>query len=121
MSIPYKIGDHVKCVVVTIKPYGAFLELPDNQSGFLHLSCITNSFVSDINDYITVGMELICEVISINQEKNQINLSSIFAPLKIKHQRYSKVYNKTLSFSEAKRRSQFKYVLENMNKILEEK
>ena len=71
----YYPGAVVKGTVVSIKPYGAFISLEDNVNGLLHISEITDSFVSDVNKYVKVGQSIDLKVLDIDDETNHVKLS----------------------------------------------
>lgn len=64
-----KTGDVIKAKVTAIKPYGAFIETKDGQSGLIHISEITNCFIFDINTYVKVGEIVEIKVLSIKNDK----------------------------------------------------
>lgn len=57
-----------------ITKFGAFVSLPDNRSGLVHISEIAYSYVSDVHDHLTEGQTVTVKVIGIDQN-NRINLS----------------------------------------------
>ena len=59
--------------VTGITKFGAFVGLPGDKSGLVHISEIANSYVSDINEHLKVGQTVKVKVIGINDGK--INLS----------------------------------------------
>ncbi|EFR31670.1 S1 domain-containing RNA-binding protein [Eremococcus coleocola] len=69
-----EVGAKVKGKVVSVKNFGAFVSLSDNESGLVHISQLSNSFVKDINDFIKVGDEVEVKVIKIMPD-GKINLS----------------------------------------------
>ena len=71
----YYPGAVVKGTVVSIKPYGAFISLDDNVNGLLHISEITDSFVSDVNKYVKVGQSIELKILDIDDETNHVKLS----------------------------------------------
>lgn len=72
----YKINDIVNCTVVGLQPYGAFVELDDHKTrGLLHISEISNEFISDIHDFFKIGDVTKARIIEINEEDQQISLS----------------------------------------------
>lgn len=48
-----ELGAIVEGKVAKITNFGAFLELPDGNSGLLHISEIDHSFVKDVRDFLT--------------------------------------------------------------------
>lgn len=71
----YYPGAVVNGTVVGIKPYGAFISLEDNISGLLHISEITDSFVSDVNKYVQIGQTLKLKILDIDFEEKHAKLS----------------------------------------------
>ena len=67
-------GSIVDGKVTGVMPFGAFVSLPDNQSGLVHISEITKEYVKDINDHIKKGDEVKVKVIDIDKN-GKINLS----------------------------------------------
>lgn len=59
--------------VTGITKFGAFVGLPGDKSGLVHISEIANSYVSDINEHLKVGQTVKVKVVGINDGK--INLS----------------------------------------------
>lgn len=68
------VGDILEGKVVRIKPYGAFVQFPDGQSGMVHISQVSNGFVKDINEYLKEGETVKVKVITVSPE-NVISLS----------------------------------------------
>ena len=60
-------GSIVDGKVTGVMPFGAFVSLPDNQSGLVHISEITKEYVKDINDHIKQGDEVKVKVIDIDK------------------------------------------------------
>ena len=59
--------------VKSITNFGAFVSLPENKTGMVHISEVANSYVSDIRQHLTEGQEVKVMVISVDGGK--INLS----------------------------------------------
>ncbi len=51
----FKVGDVVKVQVLKIHNFGAFVKLPDNKRGLIHISQVSDDFVKDIKDYLKAG------------------------------------------------------------------
>lgn len=68
------IGEILNGKVTGITKFGAFVSLPEGKSGLVHISEISNSYVSDIHSCLSEGQEVRVKVISVD-EKNRINLS----------------------------------------------
>ena len=68
------VGEILNGKVTGITKFGAFVSLPDGKSGLVHISEISNSYVSDIRSCLSDGQEVRVKVVSID-EKGRINLS----------------------------------------------
>ena len=55
MSLKIKRGDIVDVKITGIQPYGAFASLPDNSTGLIHISEISDKFVKSIDSFVKVG------------------------------------------------------------------
>ena len=59
--------------VKSITNFGAFIALPENMTGLVHISEVSNSFVSDIRQHLTEGQEV--QVMVLDTEGGKIKLS----------------------------------------------
>ena len=71
----YKVGDIIKGVVSGIEEYGIFVTLENDFSGLIHISEITQGFVSNINKYVNIGDSIYVYIQDIDKEKKRLNLS----------------------------------------------
>lgn len=67
------VGAVLEGKVKSITKFGAFIALPDNQTGMVHISEITHAYVNDIRDHLTEGQEV--KVMVIGLDNGKINLS----------------------------------------------
>lgn len=67
------VGAILEGKVKSITKFGAFIALPENQTGMVHISEITHAYVNDINEHLTVGQEV--KVMVIGLDNGKINLS----------------------------------------------
>ena len=70
----FAVGAILEGKVTGITKFGAFVALPGGKSGLVHISNISDSYVSDINEVLTVGQEVKVKVMNIDQN-DRINLS----------------------------------------------
>ena len=70
----FEVGSVLEGKVSGITKFGAFVSLPDNRSGLVHISEIAYSYVNDVHDHLTEGQTVTVKVISIDAN-NRINLS----------------------------------------------
>ena len=67
------VGAVLEGKVKSITNFGAFIALPENKTGLVHISEVANSYVSDIRQHLTEGQDVKVMVISLDGGK--INLS----------------------------------------------
>ena len=58
----FSVGSVVKGVVTGIKSYGIFVKLENGYTGLVHISEITDKFVSDINKFANIGENVYVEI-----------------------------------------------------------
>jgi len=75
MTINYEAGQVIEGKVTGIKPYGAFVALDEEIQGLVHISEVTDGFVNDINDYLSVGQKTKVKVLQVDEENNKVSLS----------------------------------------------
>ena len=71
-----EVGSVVKGNVTGVMKFGAFVALPDDKSGMVHISEISHEYVNDINDAIKVGDEVTVKVISIDNGKISLSIKA---------------------------------------------
>ncbi len=64
------------CVVQSVKPYGAFVELEGGVVGLLHISQISQERVEDVEDVLEVGDKVKVLVTSKDYDKGQLALTT---------------------------------------------
>ena len=67
------VGAIIEGKVKSITKFGAFIALPENKTGMVHISEITHAYVNDIHDHLTEGQDV--KVMVIGMENGKINLS----------------------------------------------
>lgn len=67
------VGAVLEGKVKSITNFGAFVALPENKTGMVHISEVANAYVSDIREHLTEGQDV--KVVVIGAENGKINLS----------------------------------------------
>ena len=67
------VGAVLEGKVKSITNFGAFVALPENKTGMVHISEVANTYVSDIRQHLTEGQDV--KVMVIGAENGKINLS----------------------------------------------
>ena len=67
------VGAVLEGKVKSITNFGAFISLPENKTGLVHISEVANSYVSDIREHLTEGQDV--KVMVISAEAGKVNLS----------------------------------------------
>lgn len=70
-------GEIVVCKVKQVLNYGAFVELVEygDRKGFVHVSQVATRWVKNIRNHVKEGQIRAAKVLSINRDRNQIDLS----------------------------------------------
>ena len=71
----HKVGETVKGKVTNKLPFGLLLELADNVKGLLHQSEYSHNPNDNFNDYVVIGDEVECAILSIDEKKEKVSLS----------------------------------------------
>ena len=67
------VGAVLEGKVKSITNFGAFIALPENKTGMVHISEVANAYVSDIRQHLTEGQDV--KVMVIGTDNGKINLS----------------------------------------------
>ena len=67
------VGAVLEGKVKSITNFGAFISLPENKTGLVHISEVANTYVSDIRQHLTEGQDV--KVMVISAEPGKVNLS----------------------------------------------
>jgi small subunit ribosomal protein S1 len=71
----FKIGDIVEGKVAKVASYGAFVELPNDIDGLVHISQVSEERVEKIGDVINSGDSVKARVIKIDKSERRVGLS----------------------------------------------
>ncbi len=69
-----EVGEILEGKVTGITKFGAFVSLPGNRSGLVHISEIAYTYVSDVHEHLSEGQTVTVKIIGIDAN-NRINLS----------------------------------------------
>lgn len=106
----YKAGSIVKGQVTGIEKYGIFVSFEDGYTGLVHISEISNDFVSDINKFVEVGENIYCQILDVDKENLHLKIS-------IKNINYKSVNNSKVKES----RLGFLPLKNNLDKWIDER
>ncbi len=67
------VGAVLEGKVKSITNFGAFISLPENKTGLVHISEVSNAYVSDIRQHLTEEQDV--KVMVIGADNGKINLS----------------------------------------------
>jgi small subunit ribosomal protein S1 len=71
----FKVGDIVKGTVSKLANFGAFVELPGDIDGLVHISQISEDRVEKVKDVLKPGQEVEARVIKIDKTERRLGLS----------------------------------------------
>ncbi|SIS62100.1 S1 domain-containing RNA-binding protein [Salimicrobium flavidum] len=69
-----EVGSKLQGKVTGITNFGAFVELPEGQTGLVHISEVADNYVKDINEHLSRGDEVQVKVINVGDD-GKIGLS----------------------------------------------
>ena len=67
------VGAILEGKVKSITNFGAFISLPEGKTGLVHISEVSNTYVSDVRQHLTEDQDV--KVVVIGTENGKINLS----------------------------------------------
>ena len=70
-----KNGDIIKGIVSGIEDYGFFVKTNDGYSGLVHISEVSDNFVKNIYDYVSLGEEINAKVLEVDNKSKKMKLS----------------------------------------------
>ena len=71
----YKENDIVEGKITGIEDYGIFVSLDNDYSGLIHISEISNGFVKNVHDYVSLGEVIKVRVVEVDEENKRLKLS----------------------------------------------
>lgn len=95
----YQVGDIVTVSVTGIERYGIFVGLDEYYSGLIHISEISDSFVRNINDYVSIGEIIKAKVLEVKEENLHVKLSIKDIDYRITKKRKVKIRETELGFT----------------------
>jgi S1 RNA binding domain protein len=66
--------------VTGITKFGAFVALAPGKSGLVHISEIANTYVADVNEFLTVGQDVTVKVIGTDGGKINLSMKAALPP-----------------------------------------
>ncbi len=73
----YRNGDILVGKVTGIKKYGIFVVLDNGQSGLIHISEISDKYISDVSSITCLGEYILVKVIGFDQGKVKLSIKDI--------------------------------------------
>ena len=70
-----RVGMKLPGIVTNITNFGAFVDIGVHQDGLVHLSQLSNRFVSDPNEVVKVQQQVMVTVTEVDEKRNRIGLS----------------------------------------------
>jgi len=72
-----QLGMKVPGIINNITNFGCFVDIGIKENGLIHISKISNEFISDVNSKVHLSQQIEVTVIGIDTEKRKIQLSLI--------------------------------------------
>lgn len=72
-----QVGDILEGKVLNIMQYGVFIQLPNKQKGLVHISEVSDKFVTDISAVLKSGQIVKVKVISVENAKIALSIKQL--------------------------------------------
>ena len=69
-----EVGVILEGKVSGITKFGAFVDLPDNKTGMVHISEVAPTFITEISDYVKVGDAVKVKVLGVNNGRISLSM-----------------------------------------------
>jgi predicted RNA-binding protein with RPS1 domain len=70
------VGQEYSGAVVSVTDFGAFVNVGCDVDGLLHISQISNDFVKNVADAVSIGQDISVRVLSVDMEKKKFSLTA---------------------------------------------
>ena len=70
-----KIGNIIKGRITGIEKYGVFVHFDNDYNGLIHISEISEEYVRDIRNFVSLGEIIYCQVLEIDESNKKLKLS----------------------------------------------
>ena len=67
-------GQLLPGIINNITNFGAFVDIGIKESGLIHISNLSNSFVSDVNEHVHLHQQVIVKVLEVDVDRKRIQL-----------------------------------------------
>lgn len=71
----FQPGEIIKGQVTGIEKYGIFININNEYSGLIHISEISEGFVKDIHDFVSIGETIYCKIVEVDEKNCNLKLS----------------------------------------------
>ena len=71
----YHVGEIIKVTVTSIENYGIFVKVDDKYNGMIHITEISDRYVSNVRNFAFPNEDIYAKIIDIDTEKHQLKLS----------------------------------------------
>lgn len=68
MPNKYQINDLIYVTITEVKPYAAFFITDDNQLGMIHISELSDDFIRDIDQFISIKDVIKIKILNIDEK-----------------------------------------------------
>jgi uncharacterized protein len=71
-----KVGMVLEGIITNVAAFGAFVDIGVHQDGLIHISELTDRYITDPAEVVTVGMRVKVEVLAVEPERKRISLTA---------------------------------------------
>lgn len=81
----YQLNEIIQGTVTAIKNFGAFIKLPDGNTGLVHISEISDDYVKNISNYLSIGQKVKVMIIGFKDSKISLSIRKANPENKLKN------------------------------------
>ena len=70
-----KVGMYLPGIIVNVAKFGAFVDIGIKENGLIHISEITNLYISDASEVLSINQKVEAKVIGVDLDRKRIQLS----------------------------------------------
>ncbi len=74
-NMNYNIDDIIKVTVTSIENYGIFVKVDEKYNGLIHISEMSDKFVSNVRNFAFPGEDIYAKIMDIDNNKYHMKLS----------------------------------------------
>ena len=98
----YNVGDIIEVKVTSIENYGIFVKVDEVYNGMIHISEISDKFITNVRNFAFLGEKIKAKILDINKDTKQIKLTIKSLDYRLQYKKNGKVLESPNGFAKLK-------------------